>query len=159
LIIQIRRRGDGILAHELIASTSIWPESPRADAAATGRVRHELITGNAGDNGGLIAAARNRVRVVISDHLPHTTTACGSAPSGLTKLSKLLSETVLSDLPVENVSLDDAVEFCKKLSELPEEKKAGRVYHLPTEAQWEYACLAGSKTIYSFDDGEGLLPE
>ena len=122
-------------------------------------MRHELITGNAGDNGGLIAAARNRVRVVISDHLPHTTTACGSAPSGLTKLSKLLSETVLSDLPVENVSLDDAVEFCKKLSELPEEKKAGRVYHLPTEAQWEYACLAGSKTIYSFDDGEGLLPE
>ena len=64
-----------------------------------------------------------------------------------------------ADLPVENVSLDDAVEFCKKLSELPEEKKAGRVYRLPTEAQWEYACRAGSKTIYSFDDEEGLLPE
>ena len=64
-----------------------------------------------------------------------------------------------ADLPVENVSLDDAVEFCNKLSELPEEKKAGRVYRLPTEAQWEYACRAGSKTIYSFDDEEGLLPE
>ena len=64
-----------------------------------------------------------------------------------------------SDLPVENVSWDDAVEFCKKLSDLPEEKEAGRVYHLPTEAQWEYACRAGSKTIYSFDDEEGLLPE
>jgi formylglycine-generating enzyme required for sulfatase activity len=63
-----------------------------------------------------------------------------------------------ADLPVENVSWHDAVEFCKKLSDLPEEKKAGRVYRLPTEAQWEYACRAGSKTAYSFDDEEGLLP-
>jgi formylglycine-generating enzyme required for sulfatase activity len=64
-----------------------------------------------------------------------------------------------ADLPVEMVSWDDAVEFCKKLSELPDEKKAGRVYRLPTEAEWEYACRAGSKTAYSFDDEEGLLPE
>jgi formylglycine-generating enzyme required for sulfatase activity len=64
-----------------------------------------------------------------------------------------------ADLPVENVSWDDAVEFCKKLSELPDEKKAGRVYRLPTKAEWEYACRAGSKTAYSFDDEEGLLPE
>ena len=64
-----------------------------------------------------------------------------------------------ADLPVENVSWDDAVEFCKKLSDLPEEKKAGRIYRLPTEAEWEYACRAGSKTAYSFDDEDGLLPE
>ncbi|MFM7929558.1 MAG: formylglycine-generating enzyme family protein, partial [Pirellula sp.] len=64
-----------------------------------------------------------------------------------------------ADLPVDNVSWDDAVAFCKKLSDLPEEKKAGRVYRLPTEAQWEYACRAGSKTAYSFEDEEGLLPE
>ena len=64
-----------------------------------------------------------------------------------------------ADLPVENVSWDDTVEFCKKLSDLPEEKKAGRLYRLPTEAEWEYACRAGSKTAYSFDDEEGLLPE
>ena len=64
-----------------------------------------------------------------------------------------------ADLPVENVSWEDAVEFCKKLSGLPEEKKAGREYRLPTEAEWEYACRAGSKTAYSFDDEEGLLPE
>jgi formylglycine-generating enzyme required for sulfatase activity len=64
-----------------------------------------------------------------------------------------------ADLPVENVSWDDAVEFCKKLSNLPEEKKAGREYRLPTEAEWEYACRAGSKTAYSFDDEKGLLPE
>jgi formylglycine-generating enzyme required for sulfatase activity len=64
-----------------------------------------------------------------------------------------------ADLPVENVSWDDAVEFCKKLSDLPEEKKAGREYRLPTEAEWEYGCRAGSKTAYAFDDEEGLLPE
>ncbi|MFM7976377.1 MAG: formylglycine-generating enzyme family protein, partial [Pirellula sp.] len=64
-----------------------------------------------------------------------------------------------SNHPVEEVSWDDAVAFCKKLSDLPEEKKAGRVYRLPTEAQWEYACRASSKTAYSFDDEEGLLPE
>jgi formylglycine-generating enzyme required for sulfatase activity len=64
-----------------------------------------------------------------------------------------------TDLPVDNVSWDDTVEFCKRLSDLPEEKKAGRLYRLPTEAEWEYACRAGSKTAYSFDDEEGLLPE
>jgi formylglycine-generating enzyme required for sulfatase activity len=64
-----------------------------------------------------------------------------------------------ANLPVENVAWDDAVEFCKKLSELPVEKKAGRVYRLPTEAEWEYACRAGGKTAYSFDDEPGLLYE
>jgi formylglycine-generating enzyme required for sulfatase activity len=59
--------------------------------------------------------------------------------------------------PVENVSWDDAVEFCKRLSELPEEKVAGRVYRLPTEAEWEYACRAGSQTKYSFGDNESNL--
>ncbi len=59
--------------------------------------------------------------------------------------------------PVEQVSWEDAVDFCKKLSDLPEEKKAGRIYRLPTEAQWEYACRAGSKTAYSFGEGSKSL--
>ena len=46
--------------------------------------------------------------------------------------------------PVEQVSWDDAVEFCRRLSELPGEKAAKRRYGLPTEAQWEYACRAGN---------------
>ncbi|HKQ51396.1 MAG TPA: bifunctional serine/threonine-protein kinase/formylglycine-generating enzyme family protein, partial [Pyrinomonadaceae bacterium] len=43
------------------------------------------------------------------------------------------------ELPVEQVSWKDAQEFCRKLSEL-----TGREYRLPTEAEWEYACRAGT---------------
>jgi formylglycine-generating enzyme len=61
------------------------------------------------------------------------------------------------DLPVDQVQWKQAVEFCKKLSDLPEEKKAGRVYRLPTEAEWEYACRAGTTTPFSF--GNALSSE
>jgi formylglycine-generating enzyme required for sulfatase activity len=53
-----------------------------------------------------------------------------------------------SDFPVERVSWLDAVEFCARLSARPEEKAAGRVYRLPTEAEWEYACRAGTSTPF-----------
>ncbi len=50
--------------------------------------------------------------------------------------------------PVEKVTWDEAVEFCRRLSELAEEKEQRRVYRLPTEAEWEYACRAGTKTAF-----------
>jgi formylglycine-generating enzyme required for sulfatase activity len=62
-----------------------------------------------------------------------------------------------SNHPVEWVSREDAAEFCNKLSALPKERKAGRVYRLPTEAEWEYACRAGSKSAYSFGDERDSL--
>ena len=51
---------------------------------------------------------------------------------------------------VEKVTWEDAVSFCRRLSELPDEKTAGRVYRLPTEAEWEYACRAESEAAFHF---------
>jgi len=59
--------------------------------------------------------------------------------------------------PVEKVSWDEAVEFCRKLSALPAEKSAGYVYRLPTEAEWECACRAETTTKYSFGDSASEL--
>jgi len=58
--------------------------------------------------------------------------------------------------PVETVSWDDAVTFCRKLSSLSAEQDAGRVYQLPTEAQWEYACRAGASSAYHFGSSLSL---
>ena len=62
-----------------------------------------------------------------------------------------------ADNPVEQVTWDQAVEFCRKLSELPAEKAAGNVYRLPTEAEWAYACRAGTTTKFSFGDDDSEL--
>jgi formylglycine-generating enzyme required for sulfatase activity len=63
----------------------------------------------------------------------------GTNPSDFTKVG--------ADAPVDTVSWDDAMEFCRKLTE--QERATGRIpegyaYTLPTEAQWEYACRAGT---------------
>lgn len=61
--------------------------------------------------------------------------------------------------PVDSVSWEESVEFCRRLSELPEEVKAGRVYRLPTEAEWEYACRAGNQSAFSFGENSTLLDD
>jgi uncharacterized protein (TIGR02996 family) len=58
--------------------------------------------------------------------------------------------------PVENVTWDDAARFCKRLSERPEERQAGRVYRLPTEAEWEYASRAAGISLTPFAFGTSL---
>ncbi|MFA4986675.1 MAG: formylglycine-generating enzyme family protein [Candidatus Brocadiia bacterium] len=66
------------------------------------------------------------------------------------------------DLPVEFVSWFDAVEFCYRLTitERAEQRlPAYMEYRLPTEAEWEYCCRAGSTTEYCFGDDPKLLGE
>ncbi len=81
----------------------------------------------------------------------------GTNPSDFSPMGKSAAKVEGIDtgtFPVENVSWDDAVEFCRRLSELPAEKAAGRTYRLATEAQWEYACRAG--TTGHFHTGAAL---
>ncbi len=60
------------------------------------------------------------------------------------------------DMPVERVSWENAVAFCERLTA----KEGGRLrYRLPTEAEWEYACRAGSTTLYSFGEDLSRLDE
>jgi formylglycine-generating enzyme required for sulfatase activity len=49
-------------------------------------------------------------------------------------------------VPVTRVSWDDAMKFCRKLSE-----SEGKTYRLPTEAEWEYACRAGTNSAWAGD--------
>jgi formylglycine-generating enzyme required for sulfatase activity len=51
------------------------------------------------------------------------------------------------DRPVERVSWLEAVEFCARLS-----RETGKHYRLPTEAEWEYACRAGTTTPFAFGE-------
>jgi formylglycine-generating enzyme required for sulfatase activity len=71
----------------------------------------------------------------------------GTKPSGSSDV-KFQGE----NQPVINVSWDDAKEFCKKLSE-----KINKNVRLPSEAEWEYACRAGTTTAFHF--GETITPE
>ena len=59
-----------------------------------------------------------------------------------------------NDQPMDNVSWNDAAAFCDKLS-----ARSGTTVRLPTEAEWEYACRAGSTTAYSFGDDASALSE
>ncbi len=78
--------------------------------------------------------------------------AVAGLPKDYTELKSDPSYFKGNDRPVENVSWWEAMEFCTRLS-----RKTGNIYRLPTEAEWEYACRAGTTTPFAF--GETITPD
>jgi outer membrane protein assembly factor BamB len=79
----------------------------------------------------------------------------GTNPSAFSRAVMLKdspAELDCSRFPVDGITWHDAVEFCRRLSDSQAEKRAGRVYRLPTEAEWEYACRAGTTSVFHFGD-------
>lgn len=73
--------------------------------------------------------------------------AVASLPIVNTSLSSNISYFKGDNLPVERVTWEEAIEFCDRLS-----RATGKTYRLPTEAEWEYACRAGTTTAFAFGD-------
>jgi formylglycine-generating enzyme required for sulfatase activity len=62
------------------------------------------------------------------------------------------SKSPVDEHPADTVSWDDAMEFCKRMSEL-----TGKEVRLPTDAEWEYACRSGTGTRFYNGNNKGAL--
>ncbi len=77
----------------------------------------------------------------------------GELPTELRDEMLAMPQSALSladRLPVRYVTWDEAVEFCRLLTDSERTESQHRIYRLPTEAEWEYACRAGSKGEFPF---------
>ncbi|MBI4556069.1 MAG: SUMF1/EgtB/PvdO family nonheme iron enzyme [Candidatus Hydrogenedentes bacterium] len=137
------------------AQEEIPSAAPTKPADPIGRLQQNMV---------LIPAGKFRMGSAEDDsEQPIRTVTLGAFEIGATPVTQVQYEAVMEDNPsyfkgpdnpVERVSWDDAIAFCKKLSERTQEQ-----FTLPTEAQWEYACRAGSNTRYCFGDSEKELPD
>ncbi|MBM4071788.1 MAG: hypothetical protein FJ271_23110, partial [Planctomycetes bacterium] len=97
---------------------------------------------------GTFEVTQAQFRTIIGTN-PSFNSASGKAAAAVAGLDT-------DDFPVEGVTWHQALEFCRKLSDVPAEREAGRSYDLPTEAEWEYACRGNSRSYQVFHHGNSL---
>lgn len=106
------------------------------------------------------AAFNESDRLKKDDYYQHPVTLTRNFLLGATEITQAQYRAVTGqnpsvfkgdDRPVDNVSWEDAVKFCELLS-----AKTGKTVRLPTEAEWEYACRAGTTTRYYFGEDPDL---
>jgi formylglycine-generating enzyme required for sulfatase activity len=100
---------------------------------------------------------QHRVRITQPFYLGQTEVTQGQYKAVMDQTPSYFKGS--DDLPVESISWNDAVAFCDKLNAMEKGSLEGSIYRLPTEAEWEYACRAGSRTRYSFGDDAASLGE
>ncbi len=102
-----------------------------------------------------------KAKYFTDEHPRHSVSITEPFYMGVTEVTHEQYEAVMGEKPshfdgkqnpAELVTWNDATEFCKKLSQ-----KTGETIRLPTEAQWEYACRAGSTSAYCFGESERQL--
>ncbi len=151
------------------AHQKAWADHLGVSVETTNSIGMKLVVIPAGEyTMGSPAAEPGRQSQGGLDETQHSVILAASYSIGVHEVTQSQYESVMgsnpssfkgANNPVETISWDDAVAFCHKLSDLPAEKAAGRVYRLPTEAEWEYACRAGTTTAYSFGDDAKDLGE
>ncbi len=150
------------IAAALLLATPAWTSLPAADAPKPG----ETVANSVGMKLTLVPAGEFRMGSPAdekgreAEETPHRVTIGRAFRIGTTEVTQAQWKAVMGarrgrfegdDLPVEDVSWNDAVAFCQKLS-----KAEGKTYRLPTEAEWEYACRAGAAGRFAADDLDAL---
>ena len=157
------------LPRAVATAPSAPPPLPRAVASAARPAGDRVIENSVGmklvriEKGTFTMGSPDSEEGRFDDETAHEVTLTRGFRIGATQVTQAQWKAVMGnepslfkgdDLPVEQVSWDEAVEFCSKLSAT--EVKEGRKYRLPNEAEWEYACRAGSRGPFA---GTGKLDD
>jgi formylglycine-generating enzyme required for sulfatase activity len=142
-----------------------------AEVAAFGGLHVWLAARGLAQAHGEHEAAMARYRDAADDEVPaHVVVLTAPFYLGVREVTQEQYERVMGanpsyfkgrgrELPVEQVSWNDAVEFCKKLGDMIAVDRVPGTPRLPTEAEWEFACRAGTRSEYCSGDGLGDLAD